>query len=135
MNIISKLKFKYSSHYLSLLTYFLVANTAFAQLVPCGSPGQAKCTLCDLLVLIKNLTTFMTQLGLAFAGLFFAWGAFVIMTAGGSEQRVSEGRKVVTTTVVGILIMFSAYLIIGTLLNVLTGSPSALPWTQIQCTI
>lgn len=121
---------------ITLVSVIFWASLASAQgLVPCGSPGQAKCTLCDLLVLIKNLTTFMTQLGLAFAGLFFVWGAFVIMTAGGSEQRVSEGKKVVTTTVIGILIMFSAYLIIGTLLNVLTGSPSALPWTQIQCTL
>jgi len=122
-----------------IITFILLlssSNIAFAGgLVPCGNPGLPACDLCFSLVLAKNIITFMIQLGIALAGLFFAWGAFVIMTAGGSEERISSGKQTITTVVIGLVLMFSAYLIVGTLLHVLTGSPNKIPWTQIQCTI
>ncbi|MDE2001642.1 MAG: hypothetical protein KGI60_03725 [Patescibacteria group bacterium] len=114
---------------------FILANITFAQgLVPCGNPGQAACTLCDALQLVKNLINFMLQAGFALVGLFIAWGAFVIMTAGGSEERVKEGRKIMTTAVTGLVIMLTAWLVLGTIIQILTGSPSKLPWNTIQCT-
>jgi len=119
---------------LLIIGYLLLAsaNLATAALVPCNGPD---CTLCDFLILIKNLIDLMLQLGVIFAGLFFAWGAFVIMTAGDSQERVTEGRKVMTTVAIGILIAFTSWMILGTLIQVLTGSPSKLPWNEIQCSI
>lgn len=115
------------------------ANLASAALVPqCnpvgprGAPGT--CNLCHILELVKNLVTFMLEIGVVFAGLFLAWGAFVIMTAGGSEERVTEGKKIMTTVVWGLVIAFSSWLILGTLIQIITGSPSALPWKEIKCT-
>lgn len=130
MKAIKKLK-----NYLLLSIFYLLFtsnNIVFAQgLVPACE--GINCTLCDFLVLIKNLINLMLQWGVILAGLFFAWGAFVIMTAGGSEEKVTEGRKIMTTVAIGILIAFTAWLILGTLIQVITGSPSKLPWNQIQC--
>ncbi|MBI3046275.1 MAG: hypothetical protein HYY86_01885 [Candidatus Harrisonbacteria bacterium] len=126
-----KIKKKY--YFLLSTFYFLTTQMALAQgLVPCSG---LDCTLCDFLVLAKNLIDLMLKWGVALAALFFAWGAFVIMTAGGSEEKVTEGRKIMTTVAVGVLIAFTAWLIIGTLMQVLTNSPSKLPWNQIQCTL
>src|SRR3989344_2916309 len=108
------------------------ANLALAQgLVPCSG---LDCSLCDFLVLVKNLIDLMLKWGVALAALFFAWGAFVIMTAGGSSEKATEGRKILTTVAIGILIAFTAWMIIGTLMQVLTNSPSKLPWNEIKCT-
>ncbi len=113
----------------------LAANFTSAQgLVQCGNPGQPACNLCSFLELVKTLINFAIQISFAFAGLFITWGAFVIMTAGGSEERVKDGRKMVTTAVIGMVIMLSSWLILGTVIQVLTGSPSKLPWTEIKCT-
>ena len=127
---------------LLVIGYLLLinANSAFAQgLVPACNPTGPKgdpntCNLCHVLELFKNLTTFAFEIGVVLAGLFFAWGTFVIMTAGDSEEKVKEGKKIITTVVTGLVIAFSAWLIIATLLQILTGSPSKLPWDKIQCT-
>jgi len=112
--------------------YLLFTKIASAQgLVPCSGPD---CNLCKLLELVKNLITLMLQWGIALAGLFFAWGAILILTAGGSQEKASQGRKVITTAAIGVLIAFTSFMILGTLIQVITGSPSKLPWDQIQCT-
>ena len=116
----------------------IVSNVAFAQIVPCGNPGQPACqSVCQILVLANNIVAIAWKIGLALAGLFFAYGAFVIMTAGvaGSENQMSEGRKMLWTVVQGLAIMFIAWLLIGTLLRVITGSPSVFPWNEIQCSV
>ena len=126
---------------LLVISYLLLVNSniASAALVPACNPVGPKgdpntCNLCHVLELSKNLTTFALEIGVVLAGLFFTWGAFVIMTAGDSEEKVKEGKKIITTVVTGLVIAFSAWLIVATLLQVITGSPSKLPWDKIQCT-
>ena len=109
------------------------ANVAFAQgLVPCSG---LDCNLCHVLVLANNIVKLMIEVGIALAGLFFAWGAIVIMTAGGSAEKVTEGKNSIWIAVQGIVIMFAAYLLIETLVHTITGSASVLPWSEIQCNI
>lgn len=125
---------KISKYILPLaLLAVLLTNVAYAQLVPCGGPGQQACNFCHLLLLGQNLINLAIQLSFAFAGLFIAWGAFVIMTSGGSSSRVSDGKKTIQTAMIGIVIVLSAWLIIGTTLQIFTGSASKLPWTEINC--
>lgn len=129
MKFITKLK-------IGLLTsaYWLMvnANIAFAQsrFIPCSG---LDCNLCDLLTLVKSVITFMIELSVAFAGLFFAWGAFNIMIAGGSQEKFSKGKEIMTIAVTGAVIALGAWLIIGTVLQIVTDSPSKIPWTSIQC--
>ena len=127
-----KIKEKYYYFLLSIF-YFLTAPIALAQNLLPACEG-ASCTLCDLLQLAANIIYWMLNISVVLAGLFFAWGAILILTARDSEEQVSEGKKVMTTAVTGILIAFTAWLILGTLIQVITGSPSKLPWNQIQCT-
>ena len=92
------------------------------------------CSLCDLLTLIKNVINFLLGLIFALAAAFVVWGAIEIMTSGGDESKVSNGRGRMWTAVMGIAISLGAWLFIGTLLQVLTNSPSVLPWNSINCT-
>ncbi len=121
---------------IALYVLLLAGNVALAQggLVTCGNPGQADCNICSFLELVKGLIDFAIKLAFALAGLFITWGAFVTMTAGGSEERVKQGREILTTAIIGLVIMLSAWLILGTVIQVLTGSSSKLPWTEIKCT-
>ena len=53
--------------------------------------------------------------------LFVAYGGFVIMTAGGSEEKVKKGKQVITAAVIGIAIAFGSWLIIFTVNQILKG--------------
>ncbi len=110
-------------------------NISFAlePLVQCGNPGQPACNLCSFLELVKILINFSIQITFAFAGLFITWGAFVIMTAGGAKERVSEGKKMMTTAIIGMVVILTAWMVLGTVIQIITGSPSKLPWTEIKC--
>lgn len=45
--------------------------------------------------------------------LFFIYGGFLFLTAAGSNERVTKGKRVIIGSVVGLLIVFFAYTIIG----------------------
>ncbi|MDP3999099.1 MAG: pilin [bacterium] len=118
---------------IAILLSLSLAGSAQAALVPCGGTGQAACTFCDFLKLAKNVIDWLVGIASTLAVAFIVWGGFVIMMAGGSPEKMTEGRKTITIAVTGLIIVFGAWLIIGTLFNVITGSPSALPWNSIQC--
>lgn len=99
-------------------------------LVPCDG---FDCTICDIFTLIKNLINLFTELVFAFAGGFIVWGAIEIMVAGGDEKKVSSGRGRITVAIFGVVIALSAWMLIGTALQVFTGSSSYLPWNKIEC--
>lgn len=100
-----------------------------AGLVPCTD----NCTVCDFFVLVKNIINWMINVSFALAGGFIAWGAFDIMIAGGSPEKIEDGKKKITTAVIGLAIVLGAWLIVGTVMQILSGSPSVLPWSTIQC--
>ncbi len=112
----------------------LAVSLTFAQerLIPCSG---LDCNLCNLLEMFKRLITLGLKIGVSLAALFVAWGSFVIMTAGatGGEKKMEEGKHIIWTAITGILIAFTAWLILGTIFQILTGSPSKFPWDQIQC--
>ncbi|MDD5547707.1 MAG: hypothetical protein PHN74_02310 [Candidatus Pacebacteria bacterium] len=106
--------------------------------VPCsGVPiDQAHpCTLCDLARLLKNLIDFGIEAAMVLAVASIVWGGIVLMTAGGSEKQVEQGKEVLTITMWAVLIVLGSWLIMGTILNILGGSQSMKPWNQIQCTM
>lgn len=117
-----------------IAAHLLTVSLAFAQggLVPCSG---VNCNLCDLAEMFKRLITLALEIGVALTALFIVYGSFVIMTAGatGAEKKLGEGRKIIGTAIFGILIALAAWLILGTILQIITGSPSPLPWNEIQC--
>lgn len=107
----------------------------FSGLVPCDTPENPNpCTLCDLFVLAKNVINLMIEISIALGTGFIIWGAFDIMLAGGIEKRMIAGRKKITDALIGIVIVLCAWLIVGTVFHIITGSPSKVPWTTIRCT-
>lgn len=46
------------------------------------------------------------------APLFFAWGGLMILIAGDSPEKMSSGKKILTGTVIGVVIVLCAYLIV-----------------------
>ena len=99
-----------------------------------GSSGgpTGPCNFCDALIVTSNVIQFIWQIAFAIAVGMIVWGALQFMTSGGSEERVSKGRKTMTAAVTGLVIALVAWLFINELLQLLSGNPS-LPWSQITC--
>lgn len=103
------------------------AAPANAQIVPaeCRSPANIAqaCTLCHIAVMVINLTNFlMKNIAFPAAVLLIAIGGLTLLTAGPSEGRRTTGKKIITTTVIGLIIVLVAWLAVDTAIKVLTGT-------------
>ena len=58
----------------------------------------------------------------ALAVLMIVYGGLMWMTSGGNQERVKKGRDVLVWATVGIVVIFSSYIILNFVLNVLTGT-------------
>lgn len=106
-------------------------------LVPCGTSETEECTLCDLLRLGQNIIVFLRNVGLALAALFTAWGGFLLLTSGESEERRAKGKDTLKTAIIGVIIILASWIIINTILT-FAAAGGDLPkvlynWSSIKC--
>lgn len=128
--IFNKLKFLS----LPLFLGFLPLLTSAAQgLVPCG-PGTSKtsCDLCDLFTLVQNVINFSIGIAMVLGTAFIVYGGFLILTAGGSPERVKSGRSAIIAAIVGLIIVLGSWLIVDTVIKVISGGAFG-PWNKLTC--
>ncbi|MFH1188994.1 MAG: hypothetical protein V1652_04100 [bacterium] len=93
-------------------------TTVYAEgLIPCS--GSA-CTMSDLYQLGYNIINFGLDFAALIAVVVLLWGGILILTAGGSEARVSKGRSAITAAVVGLMIVLGSWIMINTFISVFT---------------
>ena len=108
---------------------------AFAALVNCDA---GVCTYCDLLNMAQSILDFIVKYVLFTGGvIFIMWGGIEMIMAGGSPTKYQAGVTRIKATIIGILIAFSSWFIINTVLNILavdqTGKPMNIVWDKIDC--
>lgn len=108
---------------LSLALTFMIGLAALpakAQgLVPCGTTGNPEeCSLCYLLELVKNIIDFLVIIAAPIAVVFIVWGGFMLLIAGGSEEKISQGKKILSSAVTGLVIVLISWLLIATIIGV-----------------
>lgn len=102
------------------------------------------CTICDLFVLIQNILRFAwIYIAMPLAALMLAYGGFMMLVPGVSGEKgaasVSKGKKIITNTLIGIAIVFLAWLGIDTIIKTMGGFQYGGDsqfgfWNQINCT-
>lgn len=93
-----------------------------------GKPlSQGGCGLSHFLKFITHLIEFLITIAIPIAVIFIVYGGFVIMTAGGSEERLKRGRHIITVAVIGLIIVLTSWLIIITLYKILPIKQEFLP--------
>lgn len=120
-------------------------------LVPCGGKGEKPCTPCDVLTLGQNLLNFIWwRLSIPLATLMLAYGGLLMIVPGfGGEKSantIEKGKKVLWNTVMGIAIIFFAWLAIDTIIKLVSqqslgeGKTANLfptekfgPWNKLDC--
>ena len=94
----------------------------FAELVPLV-PDCDPTTTCDanaLKQLVINVIVFLRDISIVIAVLFILWGGFLILTSGGSSDRLSRGKKAITAAVIGIVIVLAAWLAVNIFITTFT---------------
>lgn len=87
-----------------------------------GSGGNSNpCqSLCDLVHTFVHFVYFGITLALFIAApILFAWGGIMMMLAGGDPGKMQSAKKILTGTLIGVLITLGAYLIVATFIKVL----------------
>jgi len=104
---------------LAMLICLLVAAPAGAKLTAnCSGAG---CNWANLQEMIVNIINFAVKAIVPpLAGLLLVWGGIILLTSGGNEERVGQGKKIMTSVIVGLVIVYTSWLLINTLLRVLT---------------
>ena len=117
---------------------FLFLATGQAQaagLVPCGlsvdDPSTPKnetlaCGFCDFFKLIDNLFDFVMKMVIVVATLMLVVGGVYFFFAGANPGALETGKKIITSTLIGVAIIFSAFMIVGVVLNAI----GLADWTQ-----
>lgn len=127
-----------------LLVLFIVPQTVSAALVPCGrneddpsTPNvkeDERCTLCHIFIMLQIIINGISIAILAWAAIFIVIGGITIMVAGGSPDKASQGKRMITYAIVGVVIAFGSWLIINITMNVLVDSDKMpWPWNKIEC--
>lgn len=107
-------------------------------LVPCGGPDEKMCTLCDLSRLGQNIINFLLEdIALPLTTVMIAVGGVTLAISGGSPKRQELGKKILTSAVIGLIVVLASWLILNTIINLLAGGeqPKGFPWpwNEIQC--
>lgn len=132
---------------ISLVFLFLFLTPGLIQaagLVPCGGTGEPACQFCHFFVLFKNIVDFLlkppTGLVWPIAILMIAIGGFMYVIAFVNPEAgpgmLNKAKAVFTTTVFGLLIMFSAWIVINLFFQIIgvqewTGLTEG--WWKINC--
>ena len=122
----------------ALLPFF-----AFAQetgLVPCGRQSDtgvnAICQACHIFVLVNNLLHFVWwRIVTPAAALMVLVGGFFMVLPSMKPAHYERGKKILTSTIVGIIIIFLGWLLIDTVMKYVLGfrEEEFGPWNSILC--
>jgi len=79
----------------------------------CVFATTPKCGICCLLQTLYNITDWIFIILVGLAGIFVIMGAVVILTAGGTPEKLTTGRNYILYAAIGLLIAFLAKAIPG----------------------
>lgn len=97
------------------------------------------CTLCDLFKTGQNIFEFAINIAAALMGIGVVYGGILIMIAGGNEELHRRGIDAIRRAAIGFVIVFAAWVIVNTIINVLAGGSGGVPrgfpwpWNEVRC--
>ena len=86
---------------------------------PLGGPVMTADAVEDLVKNLSNIV-FATAGGVAVA--MIIWGAIILTTAGGNEEKTAKGKKILTYAIGGIVFIVASYTLINIFIRLLGGS-------------
>ena len=118
-----------------VLSPYIASADETEGLVPCGNTPEDPCTLCDFFVLIKRIIDFLIAPpgGIVFivATLILVAGGVMFLTSAGEPDKIAKATKTMTNAVLGLIIIFAAWLFISMLYSIMGYGWGK--WYEIKC--
>ncbi len=121
---------KFKIPFFAILTLVLFLGLAHASLavtiIDSNCIGAAEdinaCGLSAMIRTLINVTTLIFEVTGGAALAVFVYGGFMWIIAAGNQERVEKGKEAMKAAAIGILIIFSSWMIINFAISALTGS-------------
>jgi len=115
--------------------FLTVGQAQAAGLVPCGDdlngngtidPGE-QCSFCDFFKMVDKILDFvLVRMVPVVAVLMLVIGGGMLFFAGADPGMLTRAKSLITSTLIGLVIIFAAFLIVGTILSAI----GLAGWTQ-----
>ncbi|MFA5961411.1 MAG: hypothetical protein WC848_01870 [Parcubacteria group bacterium] len=105
-------KLAYLSSFLALFfgaTHFASA----AGIVPCGTGANDPCTLCHLIIGIKNLMDWGMTIIITLAITAICIAGVILIVSSGDPKLTTQGKSFITSAVIGFALTLGAWLIVN----------------------
>ncbi len=86
-------------------------NSIWTGMQKCRACGD--CGLNDFIRLGVNIFNFVLAIVGALALLAFMYGGFLLLLSGGNSETIENGKKALVGAVIGLVIIFSSYIIVN----------------------
>jgi len=121
-----------------ILGFLVIPQIAAARIVPeCNHADVAGCNLCDFFLLIMNIYDFIVfKLAPPVAGLLIVAAGALFLVSGGSEERVSQAKKIFVNVIIGLVFIYASWLIVNSIIQVIGKSTEGFnptSWWQFDC--
>lgn len=124
---------------LTIATVALPASAALftkctGELIP--GTTERQCTFCDLFATGQNILNSLIGFAVAAAGIGIVIGGFYIMISGGNEELYKRGMNALRAGVIGLIVVFSAYVIVNAIINAVAPGAAKVfpwPWNKVRC--
>jgi hypothetical protein len=111
-------------------------------LVPCGGYTDATnttrehpCGFLDLFSLVALVTDFLVSMAGVYAVYKIIDGGFGLIISTGNEEKITQRKGEITDAVVGLVLVFMAYMLINTVVNALLTRSLVVTSANSQCAL
>lgn len=114
----------------------LGSNLQNGKCVPCSQTAFINCEFCHLFIMLDDILDFLLlRIIPILATIMLIIGGIMLYFAGASAEAFSTGKNILTSAVIGLVIIYCSWLIVNTILNILgiaewTGLKS---WWEFSC--
>lgn len=107
--------------FVAIVLFILISQQALAQdsiLPACVESGN--CTLCDIIQTAINAAKVILGIIGSLVLFMFIYGGFMMLTSAGKSEQINKGKNILINSVIGLAIIFSSYLVVITVVSVIT---------------
>ncbi len=103
----------------NLVIFFSFFSFLGARIVP---EGEEPLNWCDFFKMLENIVLFLTfKIAVPLAALLLAVGGFLFLFSEGKPEKIGRAKTFFRAAIIGLILAFSATLLIDTLVSFLTG--------------
>lgn len=114
---------------MSVFSFALAPKTVFARgLVPCGGYSddqgtrEKPCTVTDAFILVARVTNWLISVAGIYAMFKILQAGFGLTWTLGNEEAIAGLKKQITNAVLGICLVFMAFMLVNTVANYILGT-------------